>query len=67
MPRLHCGLSARSGVFPLPDLRVEEAAEEAVPGDAVEAGRREGGRWIREMGDAQAGEKPEDEIEKTDI
>ena len=67
MLRLNCGLLVRSGVVPLPDLRIEEAAEEAVPRDAVEAGRREGGRWIREMGDAQAGEKPEDEIEKTDI
>jgi hypothetical protein len=51
----------------LPDFCVEKAAEKVVAGDAVEACGGESGLRVGEVGDAEAGEDAEGEIEGSDV
>ena len=51
----------------LPDLCVKKAAQEFVASDAREAGGGEGGLRVGKVGDAEAGEDAEGEVEKTDV
>ena len=47
----------------LPDFRVKKPAQEFVAGEAGEAGGGQGGLGVGEVGDAQAGEDAEGEVE----
>jgi len=51
----------------LPDFCVKKAKQEFVAGDACEAGGGEGGLRVGKVGDAEAGEDAEGEIEEADV